>query len=84
MSGCNGLLSWVNGQGVGQRVEAQPPTNFPDLSQLPASPGPPPSAESRGEMVQTLETVRSQNQQAGENLNSEIESNFEYPNFYSN
>ena len=82
--GCSGLLSWVNGEDADQGEVAQAPINFPDLSQLPTPPGLPPSAETRGAMVQTLETARSRNQQAGENLKREIESNFEYPNSASN
>ena len=79
LPGCTTLPSWVGGAEPVSVDGDSSIVAFPDLGQLPARPGPPPSAEARSAMVETLETARSQNQQAGENLDSQIETNFEYP-----
>jgi hypothetical protein len=84
LDGCSGLPNWTDGADSGATVAVQESSAFPDLSQLPAPPGPPPSAAARGAIVQTLEAARLQNQQAGENLAGQIESEFEFPASSSN
>ena len=79
LSACTAMLSWADGQ-----AGAEGPVVFPDLSQLPTSPGPPPTEEIRSATVQTLEAARSQNNGAGENLDSQIENEFEYPSSSTN
>jgi len=84
LSGCSGLPSWADGRGADPPDAGQGAVNIPDISQLPTPPGPPPSAEQRNATVQTLKAARSQNQQAGENLDSQIENDFEFPTSSTN
>jgi len=81
---CVGLPDWSNSPGAGELDVLEDGWEFPDLSQLPTPPGPPPSAAEQGQVVQALEAARLQNQRAGENLASQIENNFEYPSASSN
>ncbi len=84
LSGCRGLPSWADGQDAAAPGAVLQPVAFPDLSQLPPPPSPPPSAAARSATLQTLEAARLQNQQAGENLDRQIENDFEFPASSSN
>ncbi len=81
---CGGLPDWSAAPDTGDSGALPDGWTFPELSQLPTPPGPPPAAAARESAVQSLEAARLQNQRAGENLSSQIESNFEYPTATSN
>ena len=81
---CVGLPDWSDAPDAAQSSTLQDDWDFPDLSQLPTPPAPPPSAATHDAAVQALEAARLQNQRAAENLSSQIENNFEYPTAPSN
>ena len=84
LAGCSGLPNWEEGPDAVDPGVVEDDRAFPDLSQLPTPPGPPPSAAARSATLQTLEAAREQNQRAGENLDRQIDNDFEFPNSSSN
>ena len=84
LAGCSGLPNWAEGPYAVAPGGVEDDRAFPDLSQLPTPPGPPPSAAARSATLQTLEAAREQNQRAGENLDRQIDNDFEFPNSSSN
>jgi len=60
------------------------PVIYPDLADIPAPPGAPPSEEERNSAIEVLEAERSANQSAGQSLDREIENDFEFPASSSN
>lgn len=82
--GCTGLPGWLDERISDGPAAPSTPVSYPDLAELPAPPGPPPSdsefAAARGD----LEAARAANQQEAEELDREIENDFEIPASSSN
>lgn len=83
-AGCTALPGWLD-----ERISDAPgadetPVTYPDLAGLPTPPGPPPSDAELAERRQELEAARAANQREADNLNREIENDFEFPESSSN
>jgi hypothetical protein len=60
------------------------PVTYPDLATLPGLPGLPPDAGERAALLNGLEDAHQANTEAGDNLNREIENDFEIPSASGN
>jgi hypothetical protein len=84
LAGCTGLPGWLDERiSDGPQADSAPVT-YPDLAELPAPPGPPPSDADFEAIRGELEAARATNQREAENLNREIENDFEFPESSSN